>query len=139
MSDLLDGLAGVDVDLLVDLVAERVAERVVERLGAVRPPLADADPERLVDAAALARRLGVDRGWVYRHARELGAVRLGSGPRAPLRFPQDATPAAAPTPAAAGAQRATTPRRHRRAGSRPPGVLKPRPTEAFAAQLASLR
>jgi hypothetical protein len=40
----------------------------------------------LVDAAALAAHLSVDRGWVYEHADELGAVRLGSGPKARLRF-----------------------------------------------------
>src|SRR3954466_2074253 len=39
-----------------------------------------------VDAATLARILGVRRGWVYSRARELGGVRLGDGPRAPLRF-----------------------------------------------------
>ncbi len=41
---------------------------------------------RLVDAGELAAYLGVDRGWVYAHADELGARRLGSGPRARLRF-----------------------------------------------------
>lgn len=40
----------------------------------------------LVSAADLARRLGVSRGFVYEHARDLGAVRLGSGPKARLRF-----------------------------------------------------
>lgn len=42
--------------------------------------------ERLVDAVELAQWLSVDRGWVYEHASELGALRLGSGPRARLRF-----------------------------------------------------
>jgi hypothetical protein len=41
---------------------------------------------RLVDAVAVAAFLGVDRGWVYEHAGELGGRRLGSGPRARLRF-----------------------------------------------------
>jgi hypothetical protein len=40
----------------------------------------------LVDAAAIAAYLGVDRGWVYEHADDLGARRLGSGPRPRLRF-----------------------------------------------------
>jgi hypothetical protein len=39
-----------------------------------------------VDAAAVARHLGVDRSYVYEHSTELGAVRLGDGPRARLRF-----------------------------------------------------
>ena len=42
-------------------------------------------PVRLVDAATLARILDVDRDWVYAHARELQAVRLG-GERGRLRF-----------------------------------------------------
>jgi hypothetical protein len=40
----------------------------------------------LVDAACVAEHLGVSRGFVYAHAVELGARRLGSGPRARLRF-----------------------------------------------------
>jgi hypothetical protein len=43
-------------------------------------------PTVLVDASTLARYLGVERDWVYEHAAELGARRLGSGPRARLRF-----------------------------------------------------
>jgi hypothetical protein len=40
----------------------------------------------LVDAKATASYLGVAVGWVYEHADELGARRLGSGPKARLRF-----------------------------------------------------
>lgn len=40
----------------------------------------------LVDAARVAAYLGVSRDYVYEHAGELGARRLGSGPRARLRF-----------------------------------------------------
>ena len=40
----------------------------------------------LVDAAAVAEYLSVARSWVYEHASELGARRLGAGPRARLRF-----------------------------------------------------
>jgi hypothetical protein len=40
----------------------------------------------LVDAAELARRLGIERSWVYSHAIELGAVKLGSGTKPRLRF-----------------------------------------------------
>ena len=43
-------------------------------------------PARFVDAATLARILGVSRNTVYGRARELRAIRLGSGPRARLRF-----------------------------------------------------
>ncbi len=60
---------------------DAVAGRVVELLAA-----ADAADPRWVDAAEIARRFGVARSWVYAHAPRLGAVRLGSGPRARLRF-----------------------------------------------------
>jgi len=40
----------------------------------------------LVDAAELAQRLGIERSWVYSHAIELGAVKLGDGKKPRLRF-----------------------------------------------------
>lgn len=61
----------------LERLAARVADLVVDRLSA-GPPLMDAD--------ALARFLGVKRSYVYEHANELGAVRLGDGPKARLRF-----------------------------------------------------
>src|SRR5205823_3993897 len=39
-----------------------------------------------VDAAAVARHLCCDRTWVYEHANELGAIKLGNGPKAHIRF-----------------------------------------------------
>lgn len=62
---------------------EAIAHRVAELIG----PARDA-PVRYVDAAALARVLGVEREWVYAHASELGAIRLG-GPHGRLRFDLD--------------------------------------------------
>jgi hypothetical protein len=56
---------------------EAIARRVVELA---------ADRARLVDAQTVATVLDVDRVWVYGHARELGVMRLGKGPRARLRF-----------------------------------------------------
>ncbi|MDQ3647482.1 MAG: hypothetical protein M3433_02655 [Actinomycetota bacterium] len=41
---------------------------------------------RLVDAATVADALGVSRAYVYANAADLGALRLGTGPRARLRF-----------------------------------------------------
>ena len=61
----------------IEAVAARVVELLHEQPGATG---------RLVDAATLARTLNVDRDWVYARARELGAVRLGAGPKARLRF-----------------------------------------------------
>lgn len=40
----------------------------------------------LVDAATVADKLGVSRDYVHDRAAELGAIRLGSGPKARLRF-----------------------------------------------------
>ena len=72
----LDG-AGVELDQLARFVAEHIVQLLQT------PP---ASPAVLIDAAEVARRFGVDRGWVYAHARELGAVRLGDGRRPRLRF-----------------------------------------------------
>jgi hypothetical protein len=62
---------------------EAIAECLVERLReALRPQLWFG----LADVAEVARRLGVHENWVYAHAEELGAIRLGSGEKARLRF-----------------------------------------------------
>jgi hypothetical protein len=71
-------LAGADVTLTPASV-EAVARRVVELLNAPA-----AGP--LVGADAVARHLGVERSWVYEHATELRARRLGSGEKGRLRF-----------------------------------------------------
>jgi hypothetical protein len=61
----------------IDAVAARVVELLREQPN---------EPRRYVDAATLARALSVECEWVYLHARELGALRLGDGPKARLRF-----------------------------------------------------
>jgi hypothetical protein len=63
-------------DASVHAVAERVAELL--RSG----PLVC----ELIDTAEVARRFSLSRDYVYEHADDLGAVRLGSGPKARLRF-----------------------------------------------------
>lgn len=40
----------------------------------------------LVDVKTVAEHLAVTPGWVYDHANEIGARRLGTGPKARLRF-----------------------------------------------------
>jgi hypothetical protein len=63
---------------------ERIAERVVTlRAEAQREPVVTS--ARFVDATTIAQLLDVDRDWVYAHAKQLGAVRLG-GERGRLRF-----------------------------------------------------
>lgn len=59
---------------------EAVATRVADLL---RTGQASAE---LADAAEIARWFGVSRDFVYDHADDLGAVRLGNGPKARLRF-----------------------------------------------------
>lgn len=51
-----------------------------------KPSKTAGKPLRLVNAAVVAAHLGVSRGWVYENAPKLGARRLGTGPRARLRF-----------------------------------------------------
>lgn len=56
-----------------------IASQVADRLGAQQHG-------RLVDTATLAETLGVSSGFVRAHADQLGAVRIGDGPKARLRF-----------------------------------------------------
>lgn len=60
---------------------EKIARRVVELL-----EQRGLQQRELVDAAELARRFGIERSWVYSHAIELGAVKLGTGTKPRLRF-----------------------------------------------------
>jgi hypothetical protein len=72
------------VDAVLDVASvEAVARRVVElmRAGGGVPSV-----RRLVDAGTLAAEFGVTRSWVYEHRDELGAVRIGTGPKPRLRF-----------------------------------------------------
>jgi hypothetical protein len=64
----------------VDAVARRVVELLREE-GAV-----PRDGPRLLTVAAVSQEFGVSTDWLYTNARPLGAIRLGSGPRARLRF-----------------------------------------------------
>jgi hypothetical protein len=61
----------------VDAIARRIVELLGDQPFAIR---------ELVDAEELARRFGLSRAWVYSHADELGALRVGAGPRSRLRF-----------------------------------------------------
>jgi hypothetical protein len=70
-----------DLERLAELVAIHVADLLAKPR--TRATLASAT---LVTAADVARRFGVTAEWVREHADELGAVRLGNGPRPRLRF-----------------------------------------------------
>jgi hypothetical protein len=65
----------------IDLLADRLAERLSHQ--------PDSEPQesgRKLSAAQVAARWGVERAWVYAHAEQLGALRLGTGPKPRLRF-----------------------------------------------------
>jgi hypothetical protein len=66
---------------VIEAAVEQIAQRVVELLGAQAR-----EPFRLLDTEAVARMLGVSEEWVRDHAAELGAVRIGDGPKGALRF-----------------------------------------------------
>jgi hypothetical protein len=58
-------------------IARRVAELISDRVR---------EPFRLIDTHTLARMLAVSEEWVREHAAELGAIRVGDGPKGALRF-----------------------------------------------------
>jgi hypothetical protein len=68
------------LDALVDRIAERVVDRIAELCDE-----RNTGPS-LLDATQAARLLGVSRAMVYSRADELGAIRIGDGPRPRLRF-----------------------------------------------------
>jgi hypothetical protein len=97
-------------------LADRIADQGLARLAprfSVQPPSTDSD---LLDAGQVARLLGVDRGWVYQHKSELGAIALGHGARPRLRFDRAKVDAllrsaedAAPSPRAGRRRRRRSP------------------------------
>lgn len=72
-------LSAGDIEAIADATATRLAEIV--RAGPAT--------FGLVDARQLAHELAVSLDYVYAHAAELGGMRLGSGPKARIRFDLD--------------------------------------------------
>ncbi len=91
-----------ELDLtLVDVIAKRVLELLGDR---------DGDEVQLLTVAQVARRFQVHPSWVYANARRLGALRLGTGPKAPLRFdPRRVALAVEDPPLSGGRPAASTP------------------------------
>lgn len=91
-----------------DVIAEelRLAPESIEALACRLAELLRPDdsggstPKRLISAATVAEWWGVDRRWVYDHADQLGARRLGAGKRPRLRFDPDDVAERIGTPAA---------------------------------------
>jgi len=66
---------------------ETLAQRIAELLTPTPAPrLTERPAGGLLSAAEVSSWCGVSRGWVYQHAAELGAVRIGDGERPRLRF-----------------------------------------------------
>jgi hypothetical protein len=113
-------------DALLSLYPEFV-ETVARRVLQLAAAIDDApDPQGdLLTVAEVATRLRVNPRWVYAHQTELGAIKLGTGPKARLRFDPhvveahllpNAVPAAIAVMDASGP---TGRRRRRRLQSRP--------------------
>jgi hypothetical protein len=65
------------IEATVEEIAQRVAELLADRAR---------EPFRLLDTQTVARMLGASEEWVRGHAAELGAIRVGDGPKGALRF-----------------------------------------------------
>lgn len=111
---------------LSDADLEALAVVLAEREGT--PAATRQSGGALVDAAQVAAMLGVSRWWVYDHADELGAVRLGHGLRPRLRFDLERVAEAvtsrsgsarSDTPANPGQERKPARRRRPRSGTGP--------------------
>jgi hypothetical protein len=76
---------GTSTDPHVDSpLVEAIARRVAELLRGELLPAS-----RLLTPSEVAERFAVSRTWVYEHADDLGAIRLGEGPKARIRFDGD--------------------------------------------------
>ena len=64
-------------EVTAEEIARRVAELLAERVR---------EPFRLLDSQTVAGMLGVSEDWVREHSAELGAIRIGDGPKGALRF-----------------------------------------------------
>jgi hypothetical protein len=80
----------------------------------------------LLTVAETAEVLRVGRGWVYEHAAELGAVKLGAGQTAPLRIPRVEVQRIVGLPIPRRARRSVPARRARKAETTK-GELRARP------------
>lgn len=104
------------IQALADRIADRLAVRLDARLDALwRSANADR-PDALWTAQRVASHYGVRVDFVYRHADELGCVRMGGGPCPRLRFDPDAVHER--WPSVGGAPPAESPKRRRRSARR---------------------
>jgi hypothetical protein len=81
----------------------------------------------LLTVAETAEVLRVGRTWVYEHAAELGAVKLGPGQTAPLRIPSDGVRRMVGLPPARPERRSARAGRHRESAATAAVELRARP------------
>jgi hypothetical protein len=118
---------------------ETLARRVAELLRSA--PAASATParQRLLTAAEVAQWWGIERSWVYAHAEQLGARRIGAGKRPRLRFDPDevseriAALNGAQTGSGAGSTRTAADSRKRSLSRRRRGIVVKHKTDGRAA------
>ncbi len=75
-----------DIEAIADELAGRLAGQVADQVAARLEGASPGRREALIDAQEVARLTGRTREWVYDHQGELGAIRLGSGPKPRLGF-----------------------------------------------------
>jgi excisionase family DNA binding protein len=80
----------------------------------------------LLTVTETAELLRVGRSWVYEHAAELGAVKLGRGQTAPLRIPRDGVRQIVGIPQARP-ERRSVPARRREEATTSASALRARP------------
>ncbi len=104
----------------MEVIAARVTEAIREDIEALLAALTQRNHPTTTQSLTvqqLAAQLGVARSTVYAHWREWGGYKLGTGPKAPIRFNAHALPAACDGAAGSPAPRPRpshrTPRRRR--------------------------
>lgn len=80
-------LDSTSIDEIADRLTDAVVARIIDVIRIEGLIARAGGGQRWLDAQEVAERLGVSREWVYEHAGELGARRIGSGRRPRLRFP----------------------------------------------------
>jgi len=73
----------------IEAIVSRVGEILRSKAGGRPAPPPPQPGPRLVTAAEVAQWCGVERSWVYAHAEQLGARKIGTGERPRLRFDLD--------------------------------------------------
>jgi hypothetical protein len=65
---------------------DQIAVRVAQLLRHQQSTQTNAENVGWLTVSQLARHLNLNRTWIYEHADELGAIRVGKGPKARIRF-----------------------------------------------------